>query len=258
MSKTPRLVRKTFQNKLFLLPGLLTVSALFFGFMSLISSSRAEFSNASLFILIAMIFDGLDGRVARRLKATSEFGKEFDSLSDVISFGVAPGFLLYCWSFMHWMPEFGAVVCFLYVVCCASRLARFNVNVGKEKSGPGFTGLPSPGAAAAVASTVFLFPDTMPAYPIGVLVMIYTVLVAALMVSSVPFFKLNKIQLSENHSPLMIMLLAVAVAIAWKFSRPVVFAGSLVYVLSGLVLLVNSRRSGDLEQDSGEESSSLH
>jgi len=127
MSKGKRFVREKLKGKVFLVPSFITVLSIFCGFLALLSSFQGKFLYAAQCIGIAFILDGLDGRVARRLKATSEFGREFDSLSDLVAFGVAPASLLYSWAFGHIADEFGVLVSFVFVVCGATRLARFNV-----------------------------------------------------------------------------------------------------------------------------------
>ena len=136
---------------IYIIPNLITTTALFLGFSSIILSFQGDFKTAAWAILLAGIFDMLDGKVARLTNTTSKFGIEYDSLSDLISFGVAPGLLAFTWAFQPFGKS-GWVAAFLYVVCAALRLARFNVQsetVEKQK----FKGLPSPGAAGMIAAS---------------------------------------------------------------------------------------------------------
>ena len=125
--RRPRLVKGRLQGKVFLIPSFITAVAIFCGFYALIGAIKGRFDHACLAIGLALLLDALDGRVARRLNATSEFGREIDSLSDIVSFGIAPAILIYQWAFNSLADDFGLLVSFLFVACGASRLARFNV-----------------------------------------------------------------------------------------------------------------------------------
>lgn len=142
---------------IFLLPNLFTTGNMFCGFFSILNAMKGDFVQAAHLIMAATIFDALDGRVARLTKGTSQFGMEYDSLSDLISFGVAPAFLMYLWA-VEPFGRIGAIGCFIYMACTALRLARFNVqsSVIEKKY---FQGVPSPMAAGVVASSVLAFTD---------------------------------------------------------------------------------------------------
>jgi CDP-diacylglycerol---serine O-phosphatidyltransferase len=142
----------------YILPNLLTTGNLFFGFFSIIKSLNGEFGWAAAAIFLAAIFDVLDGRVARLTKGTSEFGVQYDSLCDCVSFGVAPAFLMYQYGLVH-LGRIGWVACFVFMACGTLRLARFNVLSAIGKASGDFTGLPIPMAAIAVASFVALMVD---------------------------------------------------------------------------------------------------
>ena len=137
----------------YILPNLLTTGNLFFGYFSIIKSLQTQFAVAAVAILLATIFDVLDGRVARLTKGTSEFGVQYDSLCDLVSFGLAPAFLMYQFG-LNSMGRIGWVVCFIFLACGALRLARFNVQSSIGKANGDFTGLPIPMAAAVVACFV--------------------------------------------------------------------------------------------------------
>jgi CDP-diacylglycerol--serine O-phosphatidyltransferase len=140
---------------IFILPSLLTLTAIFFSFYSIIASIKGEFLLAGALILVAGFFDGIDGKVARLTKTTTRFGLELDSLADVISFGVAPALLIYMWA-LEPFGRIGWVSAFLFVACGALRLARFNVQSGSIDP-KRFNGLPIPAAAVMVATTVLFF-----------------------------------------------------------------------------------------------------
>jgi len=234
--------KKTFHDGIYLIPNLITVSATFCGFLAIVSAFRGQFAYAAQCVGLAIVLDGLDGRVARRLNATSPFGKEFDSLSDVIAFGVAPAVLFYVWAFSSLADEFGILLSFVFVVCTATRLARFNTASPNEGMSY-FRGLPSPGGAAAVVSVVYWAPTQMTSLDSGYkiyILMFYFCLVAWLMVSNVAYPSLKKLTLPDlripAHRRIIIVLCAMFVAAAWYNFRFGIAAGSAVYALSGPVL----------------------
>ncbi|MFT4763144.1 MAG: CDP-diacylglycerol--serine O-phosphatidyltransferase, partial [Oleispira sp.] len=146
------------RNKgIYLLPNLFTTGALFFGFYAVVASMNGLFSNASIAIFIAMILDGLDGRVARLTNTQSDFGAEYDSLADMVSFGVAPALVAFSWALQD-LGKIGWVAAFVYVAGAALRLARFNTQIDTADKNY-FTGLASPAAAAIVAGTVWSFSE---------------------------------------------------------------------------------------------------
>lgn len=216
-----------------MLPTLFTVGNLFCGFSSLVQSARGEYEHAAALIIVAGILDLLDGRIARLTGTTSEFGVEFDSLADVVSFGLAPAFLAYHWA-LEPLHRLGWLVAFLFVVCAAMRLARFNI----QSSGGSkryFAGLPTPPAAASLACLAFAFPE-----PPGVAwassgVAVLVVFVALLMVSRFRYRSFKDVDLGNRRSYLYVLLVAAAiVAIAYKpAGASVVLAGA--YVVSGPV-----------------------
>jgi len=184
----------------YILPNLITTAGLFSGFYSIICAFHADFFSAAVAILVANIFDGLDGRIARLTHSTSRFGIEYDSLSDVIAFGVAPGILVYRWALEPW-GSWGWLAASLYVACGALRLARFNVqyeNVEKRN----FIGLPIPAAAEVIAATVLLY------YRFGgegeththALILLMTYALAGLMVSNLKFYSGKDINLRKSVS----------------------------------------------------------
>ncbi|UCD83469.1 MAG: CDP-diacylglycerol--serine O-phosphatidyltransferase, partial [Deltaproteobacteria bacterium] len=176
----------TMRKGVFLLPNLLTSFSLFCGFYSLISSIKGDFLRGAIAILIASVLDGLDGMVARATKTTSRFGLEYDSLSDLVSFGVAPGILAYLWALKPF-GKWGWLASFLFVACAALRLARFNVQVDTAEKKE-YKGLPSPVAAGMIAITTIMFHyiqwEREPTRHFIVLLLAYAL--ALLMVSNFP------------------------------------------------------------------------
>ena len=217
----------------YILPNLITTAGLFSGFYSIIASLRGDFLIAAVVIMAANVFDALDGRVARVTRSTSRFGTEYDSLCDLVAFGVAPAVLVYCWALEPW-GTWGWLAASLYLTCGALRLARFNVqfdNVEKRH----FTGLPTPAAAEMIASTVLVY------YYFGgqgatyrhliVLLMVYVL--AGLMVSNVRYFSFKEIDI-HRRQPFWV-LVAIIVLLKLFIAEPqlFLFGGFFVYVASG-------------------------
>src|SRR5687768_16148734 len=172
---------RRFRRGAYILPSLFTMGNMFCGYACIVYSMRGEFATAAPFIGFAMVLDMLDGRIARMTGSTSDFGIEFDSLADVISFGMAPAILAFTWGLQP-LGRLGWAVSFLFVAAAAVRLARFNIQAGSVDKRY-FVGLPSPAAAAVPAATVFAYPVGFqePAHAIGVIAMV--VVPAMLMVT---------------------------------------------------------------------------
>ncbi len=220
---------------IYVLPNLVTTASLFCGFYAIISAISGNFYHAALSILIAAVLDGLDGRIARLTRTTSAFGVQYDSLSDLIAFGLAPGILVFLWALKPF-NRFGWMAAFLYVVCGALRLARFNVQTG-QISNKFFVGLPIPASASIVATTILFI------YQIGgtgstgylaVLISIY--ILSFLMVSNIPYPSFKGMKLGERRS--FNFLVAVVLVFVLVALEPFVMlsVGILGYVLSGPAL----------------------
>jgi CDP-diacylglycerol---serine O-phosphatidyltransferase len=235
LSERSRLVREKLRGKTFLIPSFVTVVGMFCGFLAIINALKGKFEDATKCIGLAMILDGLDGRIARRLNATSAFGREFDSLSDLVAFGVAPAMLAYCWAFSRTFDDYGVLVGFVFVVCGATRLARFNImeTAGGDPK-PHFTGLPIPGAAAAIASIVYCFHDPLESEMLNAVMLSYMTLIAILMVSTLPFFSIKHLKLTKGNPAINLLLLSALAGLTWKYSQLVILFGSNAYALSGL------------------------
>jgi CDP-diacylglycerol---serine O-phosphatidyltransferase len=195
---------KTRSRGIYLLPNLLTTGCLFSGFYSLVAAIDGNFAVAGGAVFIAMLFDGLDGRVARWTGTESPFGKEYDSLADMVAFGIAPAVLVYQWGVVriseygHEWRRFGWVIAFFYALCAALRLARFNLHsTGGDKRY--FQGLASPSAAAVVAAFVWFFAKWRePGLPGLVLAFAVTGYAAALMVSPFSYLSLKQIDVDKR------------------------------------------------------------
>jgi CDP-diacylglycerol--serine O-phosphatidyltransferase len=203
--------RESLRRGVYILPNLFTTGSLFAGFYGIVATMNGNYHVAAWFILISSVFDGLDGKVARLTGTTSRFGVEYDSLADLVAFGVAPGLLMYSWA-LRPFGKVGWLAAFLYVVCGALRLARFNVQVNTVES-KRFVGLPIPAAASMVAACVLLF------YHLGysgtikkvsVLLLIYVL--ALLMVSGFRYYSFKDPELVKRQ-PFGFLVMAIFIII---------------------------------------------
>lgn len=252
MIKKKRKRREDVQLKgIYVLPNLVTSASLFAGFYSLIATYGGQFRKAAIAIIVAVILDGLDGKIARATRTTSKFGVEYDSLADLVSFGVAPGFLIYAWALSPY-GRIGWLASFLYVVCGALRLARFNIQVDTVEKKK-FNGLPIPGAATLVASMILLFNylGGMGTYRhIAVVIAIYVL--AFLMVSNIKYSSFKDLEPFRKR-PFNTLVASVLLLIL-LLSEPeiMIFALSVIYIMSGPFLyvyrLLGRERATSLEQ----------
>ncbi|HEX7048308.1 MAG TPA: CDP-diacylglycerol--serine O-phosphatidyltransferase [Gammaproteobacteria bacterium] len=246
---------------IYLLPNLFTTAALFAGFYAVIAAMSGRFGAAAAAIFVAMVMDGLDGRVARLTDTASDFGKEYDSLSDMVSFGVAPALVMYQWGFQGladygWLwAKLGWIGAFYYTGCAALRLARFNTRVGVVDKRY-FQGLPSPSAAAVIAGSVWLGTTLgIDGGTLAIPAFVLTVIVATLMVSNVSYYSFKDFSLTRRvrfTMVLPVLLIFVAVAV----NPPLVlFLVFLLYTASGLVLgaVRWRRRHGPLNEEPDDE-----
>lgn len=231
----------------YILPNLVTSLGLFCGFFSVISTIKEAYLPAAIAILVALVFDALDGRVARLTKTSSQFGVEYDSLSDVIAFGVAPGVLAYRWALEPW-GVWGWLAASLYVICGALRLARFNVQVDTADK-KNFVGLPIPAAAAVIATTIlmyfFLGGEGATNKHITLLLLIYAL--AALMVSSIPYYSFKDVHLYQRQPFWTLLLSIVAIQLTIAEPQIMLFSVFSLYAISGPVrMLIRLVRTGSL------------
>jgi CDP-diacylglycerol---serine O-phosphatidyltransferase len=253
--RTPRRQRKG----MYILPSLFTTANLAAGYYAILQVMHGSvgepwhFDFAAKAIGFAVLFDGLDGRIARMTKTSSDFGRELDSLADVITFGVAPALLAYMWGF-HLLPpfaspefrtklgQFGAIASFLFLLAGTSRLARFNIQVNPQPSNPGrpdrkyFVGMPIPAGAGVIAAVVhFTLGDPL-ATPWMAITWLLLVLAAAyLMVSTWRFYSFKDIHFNSRQPFRLIVLLGALFAAVWFYSRWVLFGIALIYMFSGVL-----------------------
>jgi CDP-diacylglycerol--serine O-phosphatidyltransferase len=261
--------RKRPPRAAYALPTLFTAGNIFLGYLSILRSIQAtlifgsnpslaahSFEMAAEAIGLAVLLDGLDGGIARLTNTTSEFGRELDSLADIISFGIAPAILAYAWGVqfvggslgpfpLDQLQRAGKLVAFLFLVCGAARLARFNVQKNPQPRNPGrphrkyFVGLPIPAGAGMIAAIVYGF-DSYPItdfFPAVLWLMLLTVL-ALLMISTWRYWSFKELNLLRPRSPVILVVMGIIFFAIWNWSQPVLLILGSVYVSSGVVIRI--------------------
>lgn len=236
---------------IYLLPTTFTVGNMFCGYAAIVMAFQGRLGLAALLVIIAGVLDALDGRIARFTGATSEFGVQFDSLADMVSFGLAPAVLAYVWALGR-LDRIGWLVAFLYVVCAGMRLARFNIKANFQDK-RWFAGLPSPMAAGAMASVVFAFPAPRTEDLLAVLATLFAASLGLLMISTFRYRSFKELDLGNRRSyvyvlPLAAIIVAILIVPRWSF-----LTLATLYLISGPVLYLIGlvrRRSlgGDVAQ----------
>ena len=239
MSEAETQPPKRRRRAIYLLPNLFTTSALFAGFYGILAAMDGHFSKAAIAIFIAMILDTLDGRVARLTNTSSDFGAEYDSLSDVISFGVAPALIVYEWSLQSLgtigFAQLGLVASFLYAACTALRLARFNTQLAIADK-RFFQGLACPSAAAIVIGMIWVADDLgFTGEQLAVPAFVVTVVSALLMVSNFAYYSFKDIGAHKRLSFMALILIVLVLAFSSIDPPKMVFAAFVFYACSGPV-----------------------
>lgn len=235
--------KKVRRRGIYLLPNLFTTSALFSGFFAVVAAINGSFSAAAIAVFVSMVLDGVDGRVARMTNTQSAFGAEYDSLADMLSFGVAPAVVAFTWILQD-VGKFGWIAAFLYVACSALRLARFNVQIGSTDK-KWFIGLPSPSAAALVAGCVWVFHNfNIEAYAFKLLMTFVVVCAGVLMVSNIRYYSFKEIDL-RGPVP-FVALLAIVLGFVVISLEPSVMLLTLFacYVVSGPAMAAMRKMKG--------------
>jgi CDP-diacylglycerol---serine O-phosphatidyltransferase len=229
---------------IYILPNLITLSSMFAGFYSIIAALNSDYERAAWAIMIASVFDVLDGWVARMTHTATRFGIEIDSLADVISFGVAPGFLVYTWT-LYSFGKAGWLGAFFLVACAALRLARFNVQMGGAEK-KHFTGLPTPASALVIATTVLAYDEILIilerlnlswlANAVGkdYWILALTFILAGLMVSNITYHSLKEANLKQRRPFGILVVIAAFLAVVAYHPELVLFLVSMTYVLVGI------------------------
>jgi len=232
MNKETGFKKIRFKKGIYVLPNLITTASLFAGFYSLIASIQEKFVVAAVAILVSLVMDGLDGRIARMTNTTSKFGAEYDSLADLVAFGVAPSILAYKWAMLFY-GKWGWIAAFMFVVCGALRLARYNIQIGVIESKV-FNGLPIPAAAAVVATTVLFFNYA------GVegqfhnpYMLFFVVILSLLMVSNVKYYSGKDMKLFARKPFMSFFFLVLMLIVIAAMPEIMAFVLMLGYAISG-------------------------
>jgi CDP-diacylglycerol---serine O-phosphatidyltransferase len=270
--------RKGLRRGVYILPSLFTVGTLVCGYYALLSTQRAgqllaaasaaaaagkatelsrwaveAFDNAAKAIGWAIVFDGFDGRIARMTNTASAFGRELDSLADVIAFGVAPAALAYVWGiralgdlpsaqFFRHLPDVAAIITFVYVICGAARLARFNIDTVKPAGDRRFfVGMPIPAAAGFVVAFVHFFKQPLISWQTSVAWLAAVVMLGFLMISRMRYYSFKALDLRKPRSYLAIIVIGLVIVGIFTYSEPVLLAIALTYTISGIVLKFTSK-----------------
>lgn len=242
------------QNKrrgIYLLPNLLTTAGLFSGFYAIVASMNGDFQLAAIAIFVAMVFDGLDGRVARLTNTQSEFGAEYDSMADIVSFGIAPALVAYNWA-LHDVGKLGWLAAFIFVAGGALRLARFNTAHGTADK-KYFQGLAIPSAAAIVAGLVWvgaryeIEPDS-----VSYIVVFFTIACGLLMVSNFKYHSFKDLDWRENVNFLVLLLVVLIFVVVATAPAIVLFILFTIYAISGPVMTIKSVSKLKLEHILGD------
>ena len=253
--------RHRVRRGVYLLPSLLTMGNMFCGYACVVYAMRGEYETAAPFIGFAYVLDMLDGRIARLTGAESAFGLQFDSLADVISFGIAPAILSFAWGLSP-LGRLGWAASFMFVACAAMRLARFNIQTGGDKRY--FVGMPSPAAAAVPAATVFAYPVGLYDYREALPALAMVLVPAVLMVSTIRFRSFKTIDLQRRWSYTVLLLIAFGIVAVATHPKAVLVVLAYSYLISAFVEMALTRlrrRGGDrrpLAGDGLQPSSSDH
>jgi CDP-diacylglycerol---serine O-phosphatidyltransferase len=246
------------------LPTLFTSGNIFLGFVAIVQAfegalqvttgkyaSNPHFSLAAKALGWAVFFDGLDGRIARMTNTTSEFGRELDSLADVITFGIAPAVLAFVWGVLFVvgsgdlqgnLSRAGYLVTFFYLLCGAVRLARFNIQTTAPPKIPGrpdrkyFVGMPIPAAAGFIAAVVFMEDAPLRSFTLSVVWLVAVGLIGLLMVSTWRYPSFKQISVSKPHTPLIVLIVGGVAFLIWEWPQPVLLAAASAYVVSGIAI----------------------
>jgi CDP-diacylglycerol--serine O-phosphatidyltransferase len=228
-----------------LLPSLFTVANLFCGYACIVYAMRGEYETAAPFIGFAIVLDILDGRIARLTGTASDFGVEFDSLADVISFGVAPAILSFAWGLSS-LGRLGWAAGFLFVTAAAMRLARFNIQAASGGDKRYFVGMPSPAAAAVPAATVYAYPTGLFEREQALLALVMVLVPALLMVSTIRFRSFKTIDLQTRRPYTVLLLIAIGIMLVATHAQAVLVAMAYTYLASAFIeMLVNRVRRRD-------------
>ncbi len=252
-SKNKKELAKKPKKGVYLLPNTITLCGMFAGFYAIMSAISGNFLHAAWAIILANIFDGLDGWIARLTNTTTRFGIELDSLSDLVAFGVAPAVMIYKWALMPF-GKLGWAAAFLFVACGALRLARFNVQTGAPGS-KAFKGMPIPGAATIVASIVIFYYEFWTGLPgKNIFFPVVTILLSLLMVSTLRYHGLKEIDFRERKPFWVLIVFVLVLFFLLIHPSTAIFIFAMAYLFWGIIeniyLIIKKRRLKQIEQQS--------
>ena len=237
---------------IYLLPNLLTTAGLFSGFYAVVSSMNGHYISAAVAIFIAMIFDGLDGRVARMTNTQSEFGAEYDSMADMVSFGIAPGLVAYNWALSSF-GKFGWLAAFVYVACAALRLARFNTQVGVADKRY-FQGLASPAAAGVIASLIWVGSEyQIDGQQYGFIIGLITIATGLLMVSNFRYNSFKDVDWKGKVNFFVVLLIVLAFVVVASSPENILLFIFALYACSGPFTTIRTVKKLKLEHVVGDD-----
>lgn len=245
--RTDRLEARRFRRGVYLLPSMFTMANMFCGYACIVYSMRGEFATAAPFIGLAIVLDMLDGRIARLTGSASQFGVEFDSMADIISFGVAPAIMSFAWALQP-LGRLGWAAGFIFVAAAAVRLARFNIQSGAQDKRY-FVGMPSPAAAGVIASTIYLFPEGPQDRQTALSALVMVVVPALLMVSTIRFRSVKAIDVGWHRSYFGLFFVAVMLALIASHPRIALVMLAYSYTVGAIVAWIVARirkRPGDV------------
>jgi CDP-diacylglycerol--serine O-phosphatidyltransferase len=239
--------RKKIKRGIYILPSIFTSLSLFCGFYSITASLGGNFVQASWALIIAAIFDAADGRIARLTRSVSKFGEHYDSLVDMISFGATPAILVYTWvlkPFGRW----GWLAAFLYIICVALRLARFNLQSSSSEN-KYFQGLPSPPSGVMLAATVILFSSFHFDEALTIVIPVITAVLALLMVSNLRYYSFKDVDFRKRRPFNVLVALILLLILFLAEPEILLFAGAAFYILSGPVAFLFKVRKKKVQKD---------
>src|SRR6202048_3579752 len=242
-----------FRRGVYLLPSLFTAANLLCGYYAIVASlvgGTTQFDHAARAIGFAILFDSMDGRIARMTGTGTEFGVQFDSLADVVSFGVAPAVMAYAWGVrslpgmedmsryprLEQLSEFGWVLCLIFLICSAWRLARFNVQGMEPGSSKNFVGMPTPAAAGVIAALVHGFKTPLTSVGWSIAWLLLPAVLGALMTSKIRYYSFKDVSWTKKYPSLAIVLACVLLAVVWKYSEIALILLACTYAIAGVAL----------------------
>ena len=237
----------------YILPSVLTLVGVCLGISSIKFAMDGNFAFAVLFLIVAAILDGLDGRVARLIKGTSNFGKELDSLTDFVSFGIAPGFIIYFWE-LNKLGKIGWLIVLFYAVCCVLRLARFNLTKFEDKEewkNNFFQGIPSPaGGCLILLPLIFELSNFSNLISLKIITPYLTIMVSLLLISKLPTYSFKKIQIKRNMTIFLLLGVGLFFVSIIQFTFETISLGLFIYLLIiPLGILNYNKKSKSVEND---------